>query len=129
MNILEPGGDQALIREKLLKGALLVACLCSHRCPKCESWWPMFGAVADRRKEDCFVWIEVDDHPDLVAEVPFLTRFPVLLVQSEDSIRFFAVLRDPESDLPTRRLLEEALSPDRDTFTGPDPCIREFLME
>lgn len=129
MNILEPDADQALIREKLLKGALLVACLCSHRCPKCESWWPLFGAVADTRKEDCFVWIEVDDHPDLVAEVPFLTRFPVLLVQSEEQIHFFDVLRDPRSDLPTRQRLEEALSPEQDRFKGPDPCIREFLME
>lgn len=124
MSILDPADDGTAIREKLENGALLVASLCSQRCHKCEDWWKDFADVAARREEDCFVWIDVDDHPDLTAEVPSLATFPVLLIQGHGaSPRHCATIE------PRQEVLEALLDDDASPGNIPDPCIREFLLD
>lgn len=74
--------DAKVIRARLESGASLVACLCTERCHRCGDWWGEFRMLSNEFAEACFVWLDVDEHPDLVADIPCITAYPFLLIQT-----------------------------------------------
>ena len=84
--------DTETIRSALQKGARLVACLCAEWCSSCRAWQDDFAALAQQHPDDCFVWIDIEDHPDLVAEIDFEV-FPVLLIQNESALSFIGPVK------------------------------------
>ena len=123
-SLLEPERDAARIESALARGDRLVACLCAAWCSSCASWRGAFAALADEFAGDCFVWIDIEDHADLVAEVEVET-LPVLLVQAGDGGRpGFVGPVEPRTAV-VRALLQRvaAFDPQLD-----DPGIRNALL-
>lgn len=58
----------------------LVACLCAAWCGTCGAYREPFAALAQRYPEACFVWIDIEDHPDALGDLD-VENFPTLLVQ------------------------------------------------
>jgi hypothetical protein len=72
-----------------------VACLCAAWCGTCGTYRATFDTLAARHPDKTFIWIDVEDHADLLGELD-VENFPTLLIQREDTVTFFgAVLPDP----------------------------------
>lgn len=72
-----------------------VACLCAAWCGTCGSYRATFDTLAARHPDKTFVWVDVEDHADLLGELD-VENFPTLLIQHGDTVTFFgAVLPDP----------------------------------
>ena len=102
--LLEPLRDRARIQTALGEGSRLVACLCAAWCTACAGWRPTFAALAAERPGDCFVWIDIEDHADLVAEVEVET-LPVLLIQAASEAPEFIGPVEPRAGV-VRSLLQ-----------------------
>lgn len=116
-----PDKDQAVIRNLINAGKTLVVCLCAEWCNNCQRWQQQFAVQAEREPEFCFVWLDIDKHPDMVAEVD-LDILPVLLVQNPEHIYFIGPVRPNEQVVSTLIRSPHPLK----AF---DPGIREFLLE
>lgn len=99
----EPGPDNARIRDSLADGQRLVACLCAAWCSSCTAWRQAFAELAAEFSGDCFVWIDIEDQSDLVADIEVET-LPVLFVQTTSGIEFVGPIEPRASFL--RALLQ-----------------------
>lgn len=123
--------DASEIRTRLLAGDALVACLCTERCHKCDDWWGPFAMLANAFPSACFVWLDVDEHPDMVADIPGITAFPFLLVRTD-------LLRALGTVAPDHDTVKHLLTTHLDPLSGsggsiaqidPEPGLWSFLME
>lgn len=121
--LLEPLRDKAQIQAALMQGKRLVACLCAAWCTACASWRPLFAELAAERPDDCFVWIDIEDHAELVAEIEVET-LPVLLVQVATSGPDFVGAIEPRTAI-VRALLRRAEPQDS---SEDDPGVRSALL-
>lgn len=69
----------------------LVACLCADWCGTCREYLPKFQALAERLPEHVFVWLDVEDHAELMGDED-IEDFPTLLVQDATGIRFYGTM-------------------------------------
>jgi len=100
------------------QNAILVACLCADWCGTCREYLPKFQALAERLPTHVFVWLDVEDHAELIGDDD-IEDFPTLLVQDSTGIRFYGTL------LPHIGHLEKLLATLMDTpaaapLAGPD---------
>jgi thioredoxin 1 len=87
-------------------------CLCADWCRSCSNYRGVFSEVAKALADtypDCrFVWIDVEDHAELVGDLDIET-FPTLLVATGEGLNFLgAVTPQPEV---LSRLLDSLLEP------------------
>lgn len=122
--LLEPVRDRERIRAALVSGQRLVACLCAGWCSSCAAWQSTFTALAHESGGDCFVWIDIEDHAELVADVEVET-LPVLLVQSGASGPGFLGPIEPRAAI-VRALLQRA---EEHHALVDDPGIRNALLD
>ena len=120
--MFEPGRDDTEIRSALSEGRRLVACLCAAWCSSCAAWRGAFESLSREFPHDCFVWIDIEDHSDLVADIEVET-LPVLLVQSGGGIGFIGPI-EPRPPV-VRSLLARAAAIDPRL---PDPGVRDLLL-
>jgi len=93
------------LRERLRQrpDALLVACYCAQWCRTCESYRRDFEALAQRLPQHVFVWVDVEDSPQLLGGDE-VENFPTLLVIEDGKTRFFGPMLPHVGHL--RRVLE-----------------------
>jgi thioredoxin 1 len=77
-----------------------VVCLCADWCRACNDYRTVFSQMADEMAQKYphsrFVWIDVEDHADLVGDLDIET-FPTLLVGNDQGLNFLgAVTPQPE---------------------------------
>jgi thioredoxin 1 len=89
-----------------------VVCLCADWCRACKDYQRVFSQIADEMAEKYphsrFVWIDVEDHDDLVGDLDIET-FPTILVGNDKGVNFLgAVTPQPEV---LSRLLQSLLQP------------------
>ncbi|MEO8248083.1 MAG: thioredoxin family protein [Burkholderiales bacterium] len=120
--LFEPGRDDVDIRAALADGQRLVACLCAAWCSSCAAWRGAFESLSREFAQDCFVWIDIEDHSDLVAEVEVET-LPVLLVQADVGVGFLGPI-EPRAPV-VRALLMRAAPID---LRLADPGVRDRLL-
>lgn len=65
----------------------IVACLCAAWCDVCKAYRPAFDELAGRHPDKLFLWIDVEDHADLVGDID-IENFPTLLLQRADVVAF-----------------------------------------
>mgnify|MGYP001081156331 CR=1 FL=1 len=70
---------------------LLVACYCAAWCDTCTIYRTRFDALAQRLPEHAFVWIDIEDFPDLLGDED-VENFPTLLIQRGDEVLFFGTM-------------------------------------
>lgn len=93
------------------QNSTLVACLCADWCGTCREYLPKFQALAERLPEHVFVWLDVEDHAELIGDDD-IEDFPTLLVQDAAGIRFYGTM------LPHIGHLEKLLATLADTPAG-----------
>lgn len=119
----EPGRDRTEIRAALADGRRLVACLCAAWCSSCAAWRGAFSELAGEFSADCFVWIDIEDHSDLVAEVE-LETLPVLLVQPAAGVGFLGPIE------PRAAFVRALLGRPAAAHAGlDDPGLRAALLD
>lgn len=120
--------DAAAIRQRLTEGAALVACLCTEHCHRCDDWWGEFRDLADEFPDACFVWLDVNEHPDMIADIPGITAYPFLLVQTT-AVRLLEAT-PPDSSV-VRGLLHRHLAADAPAPEPPipEPGLYSFLLD
>jgi thiol-disulfide isomerase/thioredoxin len=87
--------NRAAIADALAGGRWVVACLCAAWCGTCGSYRATFEQLAQRHPDKLFVWIDIEDHADIVGDLD-VENFPTLLIQRDDVVAFFGtMLPDP----------------------------------
>jgi thioredoxin-like negative regulator of GroEL len=69
----------------------IVACLCAAWCGTCESYRATFDELAARHPDKFFVWIDIEDHADVVGDLD-VENFPTLLIQHHELVTFFGTM-------------------------------------
>lgn len=121
-NHLIPGDDAVQISKMLNSGCRLIACLCADWCSSCQTWQGHFAQLAPEYSADCFVWLDIDKHPDMVADVD-LEVLPVLLIQNKKEICFLGTIK------PEVAIFKKLLSAENLKMDVSEPGIRDFLLE
>lgn len=111
---------QALLREP---SVTLVACLCAAWCGTCRDYLPPFEALAARRPQDVFAWIDIEDFPELLDDHD-VENFPTLLIQRGPDVLFYGTMLPHIGHL--ERLLD-SFGADASAIAVPAPDIRTAL--
>jgi len=69
----------------------LVVCLCAAWCDTCDAYQPVLERAAQQFPQARFVWLDIEDHEDLLGSLD-IENFPTLLVAVDDDVRFFGTL-------------------------------------
>jgi thioredoxin 1 len=69
----------------------IVACLCAAWCGTCDSYRATFDELAARHPDKYFVWIDIEDHADVVGDLD-VENFPTLLIQHHELVAFFGTM-------------------------------------
>ncbi len=119
LQLKEP--DYSLLDATLTNRSWIVACFCAHWCGACRGWRPTFEALAAKYPDIVFLWIDIEDHADLLGDLD-IENFPSLLIQYGDIVNFFGCIH-PDAGV-AERLLKSQLD------TGIDEMKRlAFLNE
>ncbi|MGW8391719.1 thioredoxin family protein [Pseudoduganella sp. HUAS MS19] len=95
--------NRAEAAAALAQDHLVVACLCAAWCGTCASYRAVFEELASRHPDKYFLWVDIEDHADLVGDLD-VENFPTLLIQRHEHVAFFGtMLPDPNV---AQRLIE-----------------------
>ncbi|MCE3264702.1 MAG: thioredoxin [Pseudoduganella sp.] len=88
--------NRAEVASALAQDHLIVACLCAAWCGTCTSYRTAFEELASRHPDKYFLWVDIEDHADLVGDLD-VENFPTLLIQRHENVAFFGtMLPDPQ---------------------------------
>jgi thiol-disulfide isomerase/thioredoxin len=89
--------------------ARLAVCLCAAWCDTCDAYRPVLERAAQQFPDARFVWLDIEDHEDLLGPLD-IENFPTLLVAVGDDVRFFGTLTPQPETLARllRATFEEA---------------------
>jgi len=96
----------------------VVACLCAAWCGTCGSYRATFEEVAARHPDKFFVWIDIEDHADVVGDLD-VENFPTLLIQHHELVAFFGTML-PDAGLAHRLVLAQSAQTDAELATLAD---------
>lgn len=80
----------------------VVICLCADWCGSCKDYLAPFSRLAEERNEH-FVWLDIEDHADLVDDID-ISNFPTLLLLQGKTPVFLGEMRPDTTIL--KRMLE-----------------------
>lgn len=83
--------NRAEVSAALAQQQLIVACLCAAWCGTCASYRNAFEELARRHPEKYFLWVDIEDHADLVGDLD-VENFPTLLIQHRETVAFFGTM-------------------------------------
>jgi thioredoxin-like negative regulator of GroEL len=69
----------------------VAVCLCAAWCDTCGAYRPVLERAAQAFPGARFVWLDIEDHADLLGALD-VEDFPTLLVAVGDDLRFFGTL-------------------------------------
>jgi len=126
MPIYDPQHDLAALQARLQgNNDLLVVCYCAQWCDTCGQYRHDFSGLAQRMPQHVFVWIDIEELPELLGDED-VENFPTLLLQSGDNNVFFG------TQLPYIGHLEKLLERLSDLQTTPSssgpPPLRPLLQ-
>ena len=87
----------------------IVVCLCAAWCDTCGRYQDSFTKLARDRPADSFVWIDIEDDSDWVADID-VENFPTLLIALGADLRFFGTLL-PQPEQLARLLQTTSTAP------------------
>lgn len=90
----------------------IVACLCAAWCGTCESYRATFEELAGRHPDKTFVWIDIEDHADVVGDLD-VENFPTLLIQHHELVAFFGTML-PDGSLAHRLVQSQTQQSDEE---------------
>ena len=115
-------GAAALIERLKEPKQRLALCFCAAWCDACKTYKPKLEVLASQHPDICFVWIDIEDHPDLLGDED-VENFPTVGIIEGGSVRFMGTLLPHIEHL--ERLLEAMHAPGKAQACGlPDDLLR-----
>ena len=102
--------NRADVAAAIACGRWVVACLCAAWCGTCGSYRATFESLAAKHSDKYFVWIDIEDHADLLGDLD-VENFPTLLIQRDDMVTFFGTML-PDGGIADRLILAQAAMPE-----------------
>jgi len=87
---------------------LTVACLCAAWCRTCDGYQAVLAEVARAHAAVRFVWIDIEEHSEVLGEDVDVENFPTLAVLRGAELRFFGTVLPHAATLA--RMVEAALA-------------------
>ena len=107
--------NRAEVAAALAGDRWIVACLCAAWCGTCGSYRATFEEVAARHPDKFFVWIDIEDHADIVGDLD-VENFPTLLIQHHELVAFFGTML-PDAGLAHRLVQAQSEQSDAELTT------------
>ena len=83
--------NRAEVAAALAQDQWIVACLCAAWCGTCASYRATFDELAARHPDKYFLWVDIEDHADVVGDLD-VENFPTLLIQRHEHVAFFGTM-------------------------------------
>ena len=90
--------------------SLWVLCLCAEWCGTCREYQPLFNQLAADMPQARFVWVDVEEHDDLLQDLD-IENFPTLLIADAQQQARFAGTVLPQLET-LQRMCKAALAGD-----------------
>src|SRR3546814_13435956 len=85
MPVFDPLHDKPALLNRLQQDdGLIIACYCAAWCDTCTEYRPQFDALADKWPDHAFVWIDIEESPELLDDED-VENFPTILIQNPRS--------------------------------------------
>lgn len=118
--------DTHEIKARLAKPTdMLVACYCAAWCDTCSLYRERFEALAAQHPEHAFVWIDIEDHPDLLGDED-VENFPTLMIERAGNVLFFGTML-PHIQQLERLITTLAANPTAAPQSTELPDVRQIL--
>jgi thioredoxin 1 len=91
-NLTLQSWNQRTLAEWLDSDANVVACLCAAWCDTCSAYKIKFAELASMHPDQCFVWIDIEDHAEILGDLD-INNFPTLLIQQGRVVSFFGTVQ------------------------------------
>lgn len=95
--------DYPNLARRMAQGERLVICLCAAWCSSCKEYMAAFANLAPTCPDYQFIWLDIEDHADLVDEID-IANFPTILILRGTTPLFLGEMRPDTAIL--RRLLD-----------------------
>lgn len=69
----------------------LVLCFCAAWCDTCKEYQPKFVELAAQHPQACFVWVDIEDHPELLGDED-IENFPTIAIVAHTEVRFMGTV-------------------------------------
>ncbi|MGO3743462.1 thioredoxin family protein [Kerstersia sp.] len=102
----------------------LVVCFCAQWCDTCRAYLPVLEALSEKYPDDCFAWVDIEDHPEFLGDVD-VENFPTLLIMEGERTAFFGTMLPHIGHLD--RLLAQL--PAETAVSHELPDVRALLQE
>lgn len=118
MSVFDPHSDLAGLRTRLHEHpGLIVACYCAAWCDACTQYRGPFEALAQRTPSHTFVWIDIEENPELLGDED-VENFPTILLQDQRGTLFYGAQLPHIQHL--ERLIQSVGGPSHDAIAlGP----------
>lgn len=104
----------------------LVVCYCAAWCDTCEEYRRALQALAVRRTDVTFVWVDIEEYPELLDDED-VDNFPTILVERDGQPLFFGTMLPHIGQL--ERLVDALSEPDTPVFEENAPKdVRNKLL-
>lgn len=120
--------DTPALHERLHQPfEMLVACYCAAWCDTCTVYRERFDRLADQHPEHVFVWIDIEDHPELLGDED-VENFPTLMIERQTAVLFFGTML-PHIQQLERLLLTLAANPAAPALQTTLPALSHALKQ
>ena len=117
--------DTLALSERLEAPDLtLVLCFCAAWCDTCKEYQPKFEALSAHHPESCFVWIDIEDHPELLGDED-VENFPTVAIIHRENVRFMGTILPHIEHLD--RLIAAMRAPGKAQQTDLPENLRDIL--
>lgn len=114
--------DTPALTERLeTNDVTLVLCFCAAWCDTCKEYQPKFESLATQHPQACFVWVDIEDHPELLGDED-VENFPTIAIIKGNQTRFMGTILPHIEHLD--RLIVAMQAPGKTQPTGiPDDML------
>lgn len=125
MTVFNPLPDLSALKSRLASApGLVVACYCAEWCDTCRKYRHDFETLAGQWPQHVFVWIDIEDSPDLLGDVD-VENFPTIALQGAQRTLFFGTLLPHASHLERLIMRSDSLV---DEPAEAPPLLRPVIL-
>lgn len=125
MSVFDSQIDSSALQARLAGfEGLTIVCYCAAWCDTCTQYRPGFEALADQYAQHVFVWVDIEENPELLEDED-VENFPTLLIQAPRGNLFYGVMLPYASHLD--RLIGRCDAGTPVVAEGPAP-LRQLLQ-
>ena len=114
----------ALTKRLDVSDPKLVLCFCAAWCDTCKEYQPKFEALSVQHAQACFVWVDIEDHPELLGDED-VENFPTVAIIQGSEVRFMGTILPHIEHLD--RLIAAMQAPGKAQQTDLPENLRDLL--